>query len=258
MIDLTKKLMIFIPAYKAQRTVCSVIERIPKDVMKKTTEIVVMDNHGPDKTYEVVQAYKRKNKLLKLKVFRHSKNLLFGGNLKAGFNYAIKNKMDIMVMLHADGQYPAEKINDLIKPIEKNKAETVFGSRFLGSPLKGGMPLWRYLGNIFLTQIENVLIGQRFSEWHSGFTAYDCRALKKIPFNLCENGYEFTTDILLLFTSNKLRISEIPIPTHYGGESTSPSIKITFLYFIHSFRLALLFFLNRIGIIKIKKYSSVS
>ena len=252
---MAKRLMIFVPAYKTQRTVCSVIERIPKDVMKKTTEIVVMDNYSPDKTYDAVVDYKKKNKLSKLKVFRHSKNIFFGGNLKAGLNYAVKNKMDIMVMLHADAQYPPEKINDLIKPIEQGKADTVFGSRFLGDPLKGNMPIWRYLGNILLTRIENILVGKSFSEWHSGFTAYNCNVLKKIPFNLCENGYEITTDILLIFISNRLRIAEIPIPTHYGEESTSPSIKRTFSYFINSFRIAFLFFLHRFGIIKIKKYS---
>lgn len=255
---LAKRLMIFIPAYKTEKTVCSVIERIPKDVMKKTTEIVVMDNHSPDRTYDVSNEYKKKNKMSKLKVFRHKKNIFFGGNLKSGFDYAIKHKMDIVVMLHADAQYPPEKINALIKPIEEGKAKTVFGSRFLGNPLKGGMPIWRYLGNIFLTKAENVLIGKRFSEWHSGFTAYDCNTLKKLPFNLCENGYEMTTDILLLFISNKSRIAEIPIPTHYGEESTSPSIKRTFLYFINSFKLAILFFLHRTRIIKIKKYSLVA
>lgn len=249
-----KRLMIFIPAYKAQATVCSVIGRIPNDVMKKTAEIVVMDNHSPDKTYDAAVQYKKKKKMSKLKVFRHPRNILFGGNLKAAFDYAIRRKMDIMVMLHSDGQYPPEKISELIKPIEAGKAETTFGSRFLEDPLKGGMPIWRYMGNIFLTKIENILVGRKFSEWHSGFTAYDCNALKKMPYRLCENGYELTTDILLLFITNGFRVAEIPIPTHYGEESTSPSISRTFSYFVHSFRLAFTFFLHKTGMIRIKKY----
>ena len=258
MAGLANRLMIFIPAFNTQDTVCSVIERIPEGVMKKTAEIVVMDNHSSDRTYEVVKDYKKKKKLLKLTVIRHSKNIFFGGNLKAGFAYAIRHNMDIMVMLHADGQYPPEKINDLIRPIEQKKAATTFGSRFLEDPLKGGMPSWRYLGNIFLTQIENLLVGKRFSEWHSGFTAYDCHTLKKLPFGLCENGYEITTDILLMFFSHKSGIGEIPIPTHYGKESTSPSIRRTFSYFINSFKLAFLFFLHAKGIRRIKKYSLAS
>jgi glycosyltransferase involved in cell wall biosynthesis len=181
--------------------------------------------------------------------------LFFGGNIKAACNYAIEHNMDIIAILHSDGQYPAEKINELIKPIEEGRSQVVLGSRFLENPIKGGMPIWRYLGNIFLTKIENVLIGHKLSEWHSGFTAYDCNALRKIPFNLCVDGYEWTTDSLLLFLTKKVKIVEIPIPTHYGKESTSPSIKRTLLYFIHSFKIAFLFFLNRKGIINIEKYN---
>ena len=251
---MSKRLMILIPAYKAEKTIISVLDRIPIDIKKQTTEIAVFDNHSPDKTSDVVLAYKKKKKLSKLKVVRHPKNLFFGGNIKAGCKYAIKNNIDIVAVLHSDGQYPPEKISDLIKPIKEGKAQAVSGSRFLGSPLKGSMPLWRYLGNIFLTQIENILIGKKFSEWHSGFRAYDCNSLKKLPFNLCVNGYEWTTDILLLFIANRFKIEEIPIPTHYGEESTSPSIKRTFLYFIFSFKLAFLYFLHKIKLIKIKKY----
>lgn len=249
-----KRLMVFIPAYKAEKTVCSVIDRISESLKKRAVEIVVFDNHSSDNTYGVVKAYKEKKGMSKLSVFRHPKNLFFGGNIKAGCNYAIKHNMDIIAVLHSDGQYPPEMIDQLIKPIEEGKAQVVFGSRFLGNPLKGGMPLWRYFGNIFLTKLENVLVGHRFSEWHSGFRAYDCNTLKKLPFNLCVDGYEWTTDLLLLFLSRKYTIAEIPIPTHYGKESTSPSIKRTFLYFIRSFWLAMMYFLNRTGIIIIRKY----
>lgn len=248
------KLMIFIPAYKTRNTVCNVIDKIPKNVMEKTYEIVVIDNKSPDGTYEALLDYKKKNKISKLKVFQNPKNLGFGGNLKAGFEYAVSNKMDVMVVLHSDGQYPSSHIEQLIKPIEEGKAQTSFGSRFLGNPRAGGMPIWRFLGNIFLTQVENILINRNFSEWHSGFCAYDVNALKTLPFRLCESGYELTTDILLLFISNKYKIAEIEIPTHYGKESTSPSITRTFLYFVNSFRLALIFFLHRTKLIKVKKY----
>lgn len=254
---MTKRLLIFIPAYMAEKTVSSVIDRIPQDVMEKTTEIAVFDNHSSDRTSQVVKEYKKTKKMFKLSVHRNPRNLFFGGNLKAGFDYAIKKDMDILVMLHSDGQYPPEKINELIKPIEENRANTTFGSRFLEDPLKGGMPAWRFLGNIFLTYVENVLVGKRFSEWHSGFCAYDLHTLKKLPYQHCENGYEMTTDILLLFITNGFKIKEIPIPTHYGKESTSPSIKRTFTYFINSFRLALRYFLHKQGIRKVRKYKKI-
>ena len=108
-----------------------------------------------------------------------------------------------------------------------------------------------------MTQVENILVGKKLSEWHSGFRAYDCNALKKIPFSLCVNGYEWTTDILLVLLQNKFKIAEIKIPTHYGKESTSPSIKRTFLYFVLSFKLAFMYFLHKIRLINIKKYRLV-
>ncbi|MEK6907173.1 MAG: glycosyltransferase family 2 protein [Nanoarchaeota archaeon] len=252
---MNKKLMIFIPSYKSQRTICSVIERIPNDIKKKAKEIVVFDDDSPDDSYKVLLDYKKKKKMNKLKVHKNKKNLDFGGNMKVGFDYAIKNNMSILAVLHSDGQYPSERIGDLIKPIEEGEAHTTFGSRFLGDPLKGGMPLWRYLGNIFLTKIENILVGKKFSEWHSGFTAYDCNALKKLPFKSCaDGGYELATDILLLFLSRNFIVKEFPIKTHYGKESTSPSIKRTFSFFVHCTKLAFLFFLHRMGIIQIDKY----
>lgn len=247
--------MIFIPSYKAQKTICSVIERIPESIKKKVKEIVVFDDDSPDDSYKVLLDYKKKKKMNKLKIYKNKKNLDFGGNMKVGFDYAIKKKTDILAVLHSDGQYPPERIGDLIKPIEEGKANTTFGSRFLGDPLKGGMPFWRYLGNIFLTKTENILVGSNFSEWHSGFTAYDCDALKKLPFNLCpSNGYGLATDILLLFISRGFIVKEFPIRTYYGEGSRSPSMKRTFSFFLHCTRLAFLFFLHRNGIIRIGKY----
>lgn len=254
---MSKRILIFIPAFKAEKTVCSVINRIPSNIMQKTEEIAVFDNHSPDQTSRVVEEYKKEKNFSKLTVHRNTRNLFFGGNLKAGFDYAIEKDMDILVMLHSDGQYPPEKIGELINPIEKGEAHTTFGSRFLGNPIKGGMPLWRFLGNILLTQVENLLVGIRFSEWHSGFCAYDLKILRKLPYQECENGYELTTDILLLFITNNLKIKEISIPTHYGKESTSPSIKRTFTYFINSFTLAFYYFLHKKKLKSIKKYKRI-
>ncbi len=252
---MTKRLMIFIPAYKAEKTICSVIERIPENIKNKVEEIVVFDDGSPDDSYNVLLNYKKMKKMKKLKVYKNEKNLDFGGNMKAGFDYAIKNNMDILAVLHCDGQYPPEQIGDLIRPIEEGKAHTTFGSRFLGNPIKGGMPLWRYIGNIFLTKIENILADCNFSEWHSGFTAYDCNSLKKLPFNLCpSNGYGLATDILLLFRSRNLKVNEFPIKTYYGEGSRSPSIKRTFIFFTDCTRLSFLYFLHRLGIIQINKY----
>src|SRR3989338_7455707 len=252
------KLMLFIPAYKTEHEIISVLERIPENIRKKAAEIVVMDNSSPDNLFDRVMEYKKKKKMAKLKIYRHSKNLLYGGNEKAGCEYAVKHGMDIVVVVHSDGHYPPEHIAQLIMPIEEEKADTVFGSRISGrGALRGGMPIWRFSGNILLTFVENLITGTRFSEWHSGFRAYSCKALRVLPFKECVSGYEWTTDIYLLFLANRFRIAEIPIPTHYGKESTSPSIKTTFLYFCTSTALALNYLLTRFRIRNIHKYRPV-
>lgn len=249
-----KKLMIFIPAYNAEKTIQKVLDRISSELWSRASEVVVFDNHSRDKTYDLAVAYQRENQLKKLKVFRNPTNLHYGGNIKAGCRYAVQHGMDIIVELHADGQYPPERILPLIKPIEESKAAAVSGSRFLENPRNGGMPLWRYLGNIFLTRVQNRLVKYRFSEWHSGFRAYDRTALRQIPFEQCVNGYEWTTDVFLMLIANGFTIAEIPIPTHYGKDSTSPSITRTFTYFINSFKLALAYFFHRKGCCFSQKY----
>ena len=160
-----------------------------------------------------------------------------------------------MAVVHSDGQYPPEHVFQLIKPLLDGKAQAVSGARIAGDPFGGGMPLWRYLGNRVLTWMEDFLIGHTMSEWHSGFRAYDIHALKRIPFNQCENGYQWTTDILLLLLTNNNKIAEITIPTHYGEDSTSPSVYRTFAYAFHTMKLAFIFFLNRIHLVSNKKYT---
>jgi hypothetical protein len=119
------------------------------------------------------------------------------------------------------------------------------------------MPLWRYSGNRFLTFVENILVGKKLSEWHSGFRAYNLDIMKLLPYEKCVNGYEWTTDILLLYHTNGYPISEIVIPTHYGEDSTSPSKMRTLKYFITSFNLAMRFFLHRTKLFRKEKYKKI-
>jgi glycosyltransferase involved in cell wall biosynthesis len=251
---MTKKLMIFIPAYKAEKTIIEVIERIPQDVFKKAKEIFIADNDSKDNIVEVVEAYKKQKNIKKITVRRNEKNVFFGGNIKTGCRYGISKNYDIIAVVHSDGQYPPENIAELIKPIEEGKAQAVSGSRFLGNPRAGGMPLWRYLGNIFLTQYENIMVGHKLSEWHSGYRAYDLNALKTIHFEKCVNGYEWTTDVLLMLLSNDYSIAETAIPTHYGNDSTSPSIMRTFTYCTTSMNISTTYLFHRTGFITKQKY----
>lgn len=213
-----KKVCIFIPAYNAAYTLPNLIDRIQSDVRDQIQKIIVIDDHSPDNTYLLAVGLKKEQNLSKMSVFRTIKNQKYGGNQKLGYSLAILEDYDIVVMLHGDAQYAPELIPQIIEPIVNDEADMVFGSRMKEDPLKGGMPPIKYLGNKALTFVENCILGTNLSEFHSGYRAYSCDALMKIPFLRCTNEFHFDTEIIIQFVLAKLRIVEIPIPTFYGEE----------------------------------------
>jgi len=218
-----KKILVFVPAYFAEKTIINVIRRTPKNFMKKLSEFLIIDDYSKDNTYNLTLKYKTENNLKKVKVIKNRKNLNYGGVQKKAYNYAIREYYDYVVMLHGDEQYPPELMYLLVKKLENS--DLVIGSRMLGDPKAGGMPSYKILGNKLLTFIQNTVLGTNLSEFHSGFRAYSVEALKKVPFINCSNNYVFDTEIIAQFKIAKLRITEISIPTHYGNESRS----ITFI-----------------------------
>lgn len=219
-----KKLMILVVAYNAESTIKHLLERMPNDVWKRASEVVIADDASNDFTSVVANEYKLRNKKKNLTIIKHQKNKGYGGNQKWGYTYAMKKGYDIAVMIHGDAQYPPEYIMKLIKPIEENNADFVFGSRMAGHPIKGGMPIYKYLGNIFLTTTENIVLGTRLTEFHSGFRAYSIQALKKIPLNLDSDGFHFDSEIIMQFVRSKKKIKEIVIPTFYGDEKCNVKV----------------------------------
>lgn len=215
-----KRIGIFVIAYNAVNKLDWTLDRIPKDVWDKVEEVFLFDDCSTDNTFYAALGYKQAKRLDKLTVHRNPKNLRYGGNQKAGYQYAIARGFDIVVMLHADGQYAPEVLSQLLEPLEKDEADMVFGSRMAagGDPRAGGMPLYKFLGNKILTGIENRMIQMQLSEFHSGYRLYSCEALKKIPFLLNSNEWHFDTEILIQFKEAGLRIAELPIPTYYGDE----------------------------------------
>ena len=215
-----KRIGIFVIAYNAVNKLDWTMDRIPTSVWDKVEEVFLFDDCSTDNTYYAAIGYKHSKRLDKLTVHRNAHNLRYGGNQKAGYQYAIARGLDIVVMLHADGQYAPEVLNDLLEPLERDEADMVFGSRMAEGcdPRAGGMPLYKYVGNRILTGIENRLIGMNLSEFHSGYRLYSCEALKRIPFLLNSNEWHFDTDILIQFQEAGLRIIERPIPTYYGDE----------------------------------------
>ena len=213
--------MILIIAFKAQETIREVLHRISKEMWDKAVEVLVIDDASanPDKTFEIALDYKKKNNLGKLSVQKNTYNKGYGGNQKIGFNYAISKGYDIVAVLHGDGQYPPEYLIELVEPLESDNFQMIFGSRIRGKALMGGMPIWKYIGNRFLTFIENLFLGLSLSEYHSGFRAYSCEALQIINLKLTDDGFVFDTDIIIQYKENNLKIGEIVIPTQYDERS---------------------------------------
>ncbi len=217
------RIAIYIPAYNAATTIPTVLNRIPTDLKEQVEEIFVVDNASEDNTHLVAIGYGHVNGLHTLKVFRNERNLGYGGSQKWAYRYCIERGFDAVVMLHGDAQYAPEKIATLLEPVTSGNADLVFGSRIAGDPLKGsldgrGMPLHRYLGNRFLTAVQNWVLGWHLSEYHSGFRVFRCSALRYVGFEQCSDYYHFDTEILIRFRMHNMRVVERPIPTYYGRE----------------------------------------
>ena len=210
---------IFILAYEVAPTLIAAYERIPAQLRKEAAEIYILDDASNDNTFSAGMGYKLLHNIPNLNVYRNPRNLGYGGNQKKGMRHAIEKGYDIVVVLHGDVQYAPERIPDLIQPILDGQADMVFGSRMTGHPLQGGMPLYKFVANKFLTTVENWALGMKLSEYHSGFRAYSCAALNKVHFERLSDQFHFDTQILIQFKEKGLRIREIPIPTHYGPES---------------------------------------
>jgi SAM-dependent methyltransferase len=153
-------------------------------------------------------------------VIRHEQNLGYGGNQKAGYEWAISHGLDVVVLLHGDGQYAPECIEELVAPLVVDDADAVFGSRMMikGGARAGGMPLYKFVGNRILTGFQNTVVGLDLSEWHSGYRAYRVDALKSLDLASFTNDFDFDTEIILGLHAQGKRIVEVPIPTYYGDE----------------------------------------
>ena len=212
------KIVIVMPAYNAGKTIDGVFARVPKLFLKRIHEFVVVNDGSKDDTPAKIAGLKKR---YKIKLMIHPVNRGYGGAQKTGFGEAVRDGADIAVLLHSDGQYPPEILQQMVKPIEDGVADMVLGSRILGGKaLQGGMPLYRYMGNRFLTALENLAFGLNISEYHTGYIAYSKRALEAIPFMKLSNTYPFDSEMILMASKRKLRVREIPIEAHYRDEKS--------------------------------------
>ncbi|MCI0682611.1 MAG: bifunctional glycosyltransferase/class I SAM-dependent methyltransferase [Gemmataceae bacterium] len=216
-----QRIGVLIVAYNALTTLSAVLKRIPPDVWEMIEEVAVFDDASPDETYELAIGHKAIFGRDKLKIYRNDTNLGYGGNQKRGYQYFLEKGFDIVIMLHGDGQYAPEILAHLYAPLVAGEADAVFGSRMMsdyGGPLKGGMPLYKFLGNRILTGFANRFLHMNLTEFHSGYRAYSLHALKHIDFTEMTDDFHFDTQIIIKLRHQGFRIKEVPIPTYYGNE----------------------------------------
>lgn len=232
------RIAVLVVAYNAQETLEQVLDRIPEDFVPRIAAVIVCDDASTDLTHDVILDYQQQS-ALPITIIRHSENLGYGGNQKFGYDWAIRNNIDFVVLLHGDGQYAPEYLPQMLQPLLDNDADTVFGSRMMtrGSARHGGMPLYKFVGNKALTRLQNFLAHVNLSEWHSGYRAYRVGSLKEVDFRNNSNAFDFDTQIILQMIESRQRITEISIPTFYGEEiSRVNSVKYGFQILGHTIR----------------------
>ena len=217
-----KNFLIFMPAYNVEKKILLVLKIIPKNIFNDNfITILIIDDCSKDNTKYIVEEYlKASPDSNTIQLIKNEKRLGYGGVQKVAFRYAIKNNFDYVIMLHGDGQYAPEKIPEFIDNLLNNKVDAVFGSRLInpGGALKGGMPIYKFIGNKVLTFIQNLILGSSMSEFHSGYRSYKISALKKINFEKNTNDFHFDSEIIIQMLKSNLVIKEIAIPTFYGDE----------------------------------------
>jgi glycosyltransferase involved in cell wall biosynthesis len=240
------KTVIVMPAYNAARTIEETIRAIPAGYCD---EIVVVDDHSRDDTVERARA-------LNLKAIRHPHNVGYGGNQKTCYMEALRDGAGIVVMLHPDGQYDPAIIPEMIRPIREGRADMVLGSRMLvpGAAKRGGMPLWKRVANRFLTTAENLAMGQRFAECHTGYRAYSRRFLETVPFLRNSNGFVFDTEVIFQAVHFGLPVVEVPVASRYFEDASSVGFRQGVVYGLGTLWTAARFLLHRWGLAPCDKF----
>lgn len=240
------KVVIVMPAYNAERTVCDTYKEIPKEFKH---HIILVDDESSDETVSVAEK-------LGIKVFEHSSNLGYGGNQKTCYWEALKLKPDVVVMLHPDYQYKATLIGDLITPVLKGRYDFMFGSRIANKreALKGGMPPLKYYVNRIVCLIQNILLGVNFTEHFSGFRAFSRELLETVPFQRFSNDFVFDQEMTISSIGHGMRIGEIAIPTRYHEKASSIQFLKGSKFLLETFWIMFLYKLHQWGIIKNKLF----
>ena len=229
------KILLFIITYKASFRVVDVINEIPLNYFKNYNyKILISDDLSQDSTIKYIKSIEQKHKRIISNI--NKKNLGYGANIKRCLNYAFKNNYDYAAMIHGDNQYSARYLSKMFSLIKKKKSAAVTGSRMFYklNAIKGGMPLYKFTGNLILTKIFNFFNNTNFSDCHTGYWVYDLKKVKKNWLKEFDNGFLFDLDMRKKIVSNNLKIDEIPIHTRYGSERSSIHLIYAIRFFFKS------------------------
>jgi len=233
----TKKVIVVLPAFNAQNTLGKTFGEIPFDIVD---DVVLVDDQSTDGTSKTA-------KLLGIKhIIRHEKNIGYGGNLKTCYNTALELGADIVIMLHPDYQYTPRLIHSMCFLISHDLYDVVLGSRILGNgALQGGMPLYKYIFNRLLTFIQNILMGQKLSEYHTGYRAFTAKVLEAINYENNSDDFVFDNQMLAQTCFLNYRIGEISCPTKYDDDSSSINFRRSVTYGIGVLRTSVSYFMAK-------------
>lgn len=239
-----KKVAVVMPAYNAGLTLERSLKEVPLDIVD---EIILVDDASPDNTAELAAKLGIKH------VIKHSRNTGYGGNQKTCYNKALELNCDIVVMLHPDYQYTPLLITAMVSIIANGIYPVVFGSRILGKgALKGGMPFYKYVSNRVLTLLQNFLMSQKLSEYHTGYRAYSAEVLRKINYNRNSDDFIFDNQVIAQIFSKGYEIAEITCPTKYFKEASSINFSRSLIYGLGVLGVSLKYFLHKTGLVKWK------
>jgi len=237
-----KKLIVVLPAYNAEMTLRQTYNEIPFDIVD---EVVLVDDKSHDNTIEMALDLGIQH------IIPHEENKGYGGNQKTCYDKALSLGADIIIMLHPDYQYTPKLIHSMAYLIAFDVYPVVLGSRILGNGArKGGMPFIKYVANRFLTFFQNILTGQKLSEYHTGYRAFSCDVLRNINYNNNSDNFVFDNQVLCQIIYNGYEIAEITCPTKYFEGASSINLKNSFIYALGVIKTSLIFILNKTGVLR--------
>ena len=237
-----KVITVVLPAYNAESTLKKTFDEIPFDIVD---HVVLVDDKSTDSTIKIAQELGIKH------IISHDKNKGYGGNQKSCYNKALSLGSDIVIMLHPDYQYTPKLLHSMAYLIANGVYSVVFGSRILGKgALKGGMPLYKYISNRFLTFFQNLLMNNHLAEYHTGYRAFSAEVLRSINYEKCSDNFVFDNQVIAQICDKGYEIAEITCPTKYFPEASSIKIKNSIIYGCGVLKVSVCYFLHKLKLMK--------